>query len=235
MSGDSSAAVIAGRPHAMPRPPAPPPSPPSEPRSRDAERSRQAILDAARVTFAEHGLGGTRLDAVAARAGVDKRLVYYYFKNKESLFLAALEDVYMGIRNAEADLHLEALEPIDAIKRLIDFTWRYYLDHPEFIALINSENLHRARHLAQSKRILEMHSPLVATLGALLERGRAQGLFRGGVDPQQLYISLAGLSYFYLSNRHTLSVIFGRPVDAPKALAERLAHVHDVILGYLLR
>jgi len=215
---------------AMPRAPAPPP----EPRTRDAERSRQAILDAAREAFAEHGLGGTRLEAIAERAGVDKRLIYYYFDSKDRLFLAALEDVYLGIRHAEAELRLDTLEPVDAIRRLIDFTWRYYLDHPEFIALINSENLHRARHLAQSARIREMHSPLVATLGAVLERGRAAGVFRGGVDPQQLYISLAGLAYFYLSNRHTLSVIFGRPTDTPRALAQRLAHVHDVILGYLM-
>jgi AcrR family transcriptional regulator len=208
---------------------------PPEIRTRDAERSRQTILDAARSAFSELGLGGTRLDDVAARAGVDKKLIYYYFKNKDQLFLAALEDVYAGIRSAELQLNLTELPPVEAITRLVDFTWQYYLDHPEFIALINSENLHRARHLEQSERILELNSPLIATLGQVLERGRAQGVFRGGVDPQQLYISIAGLTYFYLSNRHTLSVIFGRAADAPKALAERISHVRDVVLGYLLR
>jgi AcrR family transcriptional regulator len=208
---------------------------PPEPRTRDAERSRQAILQAARAAFAEQGFGGTRLDDVAARAGVDKRLIYYYFETKDKLFLAALEDVYVGIRTAEAALNLTDMGPVDAITTLIDFTWRYYLEHPEFITLINSENMHHAEHLAQSTRIRELHSPLIATLGSVLERGRAEGLFRGGVDPLQLYISIAGLTYFYLSNKHTLSVIFGRPVDAPKAMAERIAHVREVVLGYLLR
>lgn len=210
------------------------PAPP-EPRTRDAERSRRQILDAARQAFAEHGLGGTRLDDVAQRAGVDKKLIYYYFQNKDTLFLAALEDVYAGIRQAEEALNLAALPPKDAITLLIDFTWQYYLAHPEFIALINSENLHRAEHLAQSTKIREMNSPLIATLGEVLERGRRSGVFRSGVDPAQLYMSIAGLTYFYLSNRHTLSVIFGRPADAPKALAERISHVREVILGYLLK
>lgn len=211
-----------------------PPAPP-EPRTRDAERSRQQILEAARQAFAEHGLGGTRLDDVAQRAGVDKRLIYYYFQNKDNLFLAALEDVYAGIRQAEEALNLTALPPKDAITLLIDFTWQYYLAHPEFIALINSENLHRAEHLAQSTKIQEMNSPLIATLGEVLARGQREGVFRNGVDPAQLYMSIAGLTYFYLSNRHTLSVIFGRPADAPMALAERISHVREVVLGYLLK
>lgn len=207
----------------------------SEPRTRDAERSRLAILEAARAAFAETGLNGTRLDQIAERAGVDKKLIYYYFESKEKLFLAALEEVYADIRRAEAELHLADLDPVTAIRRLTEFTWNYHLAHPEFITLVNSENLHRARHLAQSTRIRELHSPLVETLGKVLERGRLQGVFRGGVDPQQLYISIAALSYFYLSNRHTLSVIFGRATDAPKALEERLSHICEVVLGYLLR
>jgi AcrR family transcriptional regulator len=210
-------------------------APPPEPRTRDAERSRQALLAAARAAFAESGLGGTRIDDIASRAGVDKRLVYYYFGTKDALFTAVLEEVYAGIRNAEAELRLAELPPVEAITRLVDFTWSYHLEHPEFITLINSENLHRAAHIAQSERIRTLHSPLIGTLGAVLERGREEGVFRGGVDPQQLYISIAGLCYFYLSNRHTLGVIFGRPVDSPKALHERISHVREMVLGYLLR
>lgn len=213
----------------------PAPKTATEPRTRDAERSRQAILDAACATFAETGLGGTRLEHVAERAGVDKKLIYYYFESKEKLFLAALEEVYAGIRRAEAELNLTALDPVTAIRRLIEFTWEYHRTHPEFLALINSENLHRARHLAQSQRILELHSPLIATLAQVLERGREAGVFRGGVDPHQLYITIAGLSYYYQSNRYTLSVIFGRPTDTPKAMQERLSHTCEVVLGYLLR
>jgi len=209
--------------------------PVAEPRQRDADRSRLALLAAARDEFAEHGLGGARVDRIAERAGVDKRLIYHYFENKDSLFLAVLEDTYRSIRAAEQQLHLTDLPPADAVRRLTEFTWNYYLEHPEFLTLLNSENLHRGRHLEQSRRAREMNSPLVETLGAILERGRAAGIFRGGIDPVQLYISIAGLSYFYLSNNHTLSAIFGRNLLSPKARSERLSHICDVILGYVLK
>ena len=207
----------------------------NEPRQRDADRSQLAILAAASGEFAEHGLGGARVDRIAERAGVDKRLIYYYFKNKDSLFLAALEEAYRRIREAEQQLRLTDLPPEEAIRRLTEFTWNYYLAHPEFLTLLNSENLHRGRHLEQSRNAREMNSPLVQTLGEILERGRIAGVFRGGIDPVQLYISIAGLSYFYLSNNHTLSAIFGRNLMLPKARSERLSHICDVILGYVLR
>jgi AcrR family transcriptional regulator len=207
----------------------------AEPRQRDADRSQQAILTAARDEFAEHGLGGARVDRIAERAGLDKRLLYYYFDNKDSLFLSVLEDTYRGIREAERQLHLTDLPPAEAVRALTVFTWNYYLEHPEFLTLLNSANLHRARHLQGSKRARTLNSPLIETLGQVLERGRAQGVFRGGIDPMQLYISIAALSYFYLGNNHTLSAIFGRNLMAPKAKAERLSHMCDVILGYVLR
>ena len=204
-------------------------------RTRDAERTQQEILRAAMHEFAASGLGGARIDGIAERAGVNKRLIYYYFGGKDELFLAVLEQTYADIRNAERELHLERLSPPDAVRRLVSFTWEHYLAHPEFLTLLNSENLHRARHLKASGRILEMNSPLVQTLGEVLERGRRDGVFRGGVDAVQLYISIAGLAYFYLSNNHTLSTIFGRDLMAPKALSERLSHITEVVMGYVLR
>jgi AcrR family transcriptional regulator len=208
---------------------------PAEIRPRNADRSQQSILAAASAEFAEHGLGGARMDRMAERAGVDKRLIYYYFENKDSLFLAVLEDTYRSIREAEKQLHLTDLPPAEAVRRLTEFTWNYYLEHPEFLTLLNSANLHRARHLEGSKRARELNSPLIETLGQVLERGRAAGVCRGGIDPMQLYISIAALSYFYLGNNHTLSAIFGRSLMTPKARSERLSHVCDVILGYVLR
>jgi AcrR family transcriptional regulator len=205
------------------------------PRTRDADRSREAILAAARDEFAAHGLGGARVDRIAERAAVNKKLIYYYFENKESLFRAVLEEAYLNIRAAEQQLHLADLPPEQAVRRLTEFTWHYYLEHPEFLTLLNSENLHRARHIRGSERARALNTPLIETLGAILERGRAAGVFRGGVDPLQLYISIAGIAYFYLSNQHTLSTIFGRDLMTPKALNERLSHVCDVILGYVLR
>ena len=205
-----------------------------EPRSRDADRSQLAILASARDEFAERGLAGARMDSIAERAGLNKRLIYYYFGSKDDLFLAVLERVYADIRAAEQRLHLDEIEPVEAIRQLVSFTWHYYLEHPEFITLLNSENLHCAAHLKRSERIQEMNSPLVQLLDTVLERGRRDKLFRAGVDPVQLYISIASLCYFYLSNNHTLSAIFGRDLRAPKAMAQRLSHMTDLVLGHVL-
>ena len=202
---------------------------------RDPERTRQKILDSATAEFARYGLGGARVDRIAARAGANKRMLYHYFGDKDGLFLAALEGRYAHIRNAERSLKLEHLEPRAALRRLVDFTWRYFLEHPEFMTLLNSENLHQGRHVRRSRRVQEMHSQLVAALGDVLRRGERQGVFRKGVDPVQLYISIAGEGYFYLSNRYTLSRIFDRDLMAPRALAGRARHNADMILNALRR
>lgn len=200
---------------------------------RDPERTRARILEAARIEFAQRGLGGARVDQITARAGSNKRMIYYYFGNKEALFLAALESAYEHIRKAEQSLKLTDLDPVEGMRRMVRFTWEYYLAHPEFITLLNSENLHRARHLKRSKEIQALHSPLVAMLEDLLARGQRSGVFRRGVDAVQLYISIAALGYFYLSNNHTLSTIFGRDLMRPQALQQRLTHMTDLVLVYL--
>jgi AcrR family transcriptional regulator len=206
-----------------------------DPQTRDPQATRASILRAATDEFAQYGLGGARVDRIAEKADINKRMLYYYFGNKEELFLAVLEQSYRDIRDAEQALELAAVDPVEGIRRLITFTWTYYLEHPEFLRLLNSENLHRAEHLKRSKEIRAMHSPFVAMIDDLLERGRRSGVFRAGVDPVQLYISIASLSYFYLSNRHTLSTIFGRELLAPRERAERLGHMTDLVLGYLIR
>ncbi len=200
---------------------------------RDPARNQERILKAATDEFARHGLGGARVDRIAARAGANKRMLYYYYGNKEDLFLAVLEAEYARIRAAERQLHLTNLDPEEAIRRLVTFTWEYYLAHPEFLTLLNSENLHQAEHLKRSKHIAAMHSPFVATVREVLRRGVAAGEFRRGVDPVQLYISIAGLGYFYLSNRHTLSTIFQRDLLAARNRSGRLRHMIELILGYL--
>jgi len=202
---------------------------------RDPARNQERILGAATDEFARHGLGGARVDRIAARAGANKRMLYYYYGNKEALFLAVLESRYAHIRRAEQGLRLGDLDPVEGVRRLIAFTWNYYLKHPEFLTLLNSENLHRARHLKRSRQIAAMHSPLVATLKGLLERGARQRQFRNDVDPVQLYISIAALGYFYLSNRHTLSTIFERDLLAARSQSERLKHMTELVLGYLSR
>jgi AcrR family transcriptional regulator len=204
-------------------------------RPRDADRTRERILRAAMAEFAAHGFGGARMEAIAERSGVDKKLIYYYFDNKDELFLAVLEQTYADIRAAERELHLEQIEPIEAIRALVAFTWRYYLAHPEFLALLNSENMHRAGHLKRSRRVREMNSPLIQGLAVVLLRGERSGELRPGIEPMQLYISIAGLAYFYLSNNHTLSAIFGHALMTTEAQKARLEHMCDVILSYVVQ
>jgi len=200
---------------------------------RDAGRTQAAILAAATQEFARHGLGGARVDRIASRAKTNKRMLYYYFGSKDALFLAVLENTYAGIRSAETKLSMLDVVPVEGIRRLIRFTWDYYVAHPEFLSLLNTENLHGAKHLRRSRQVQAMNSPLIQTLGLVLARGREAGVFRGGVDPLQLYVSIAALSYFYLGNTPTLSAVFGRDLAAPRSRDERLAHMSDVILGYL--
>lgn len=200
---------------------------------RNPARNQERILEAATAEFARHGLGGARVDRIAARAGANKRMLYYYYGNKEDLFLAVLESAYAHIRAAERELHLADLEPEAAIRRLVTFTWDYYLAQPEFLTLLSTENLHEACHLRRSKQVAALHSPFVATIREVLRRGVAAGKFRRGVDPVQLYISIAGLGYFYLGNRHTLSTIFRRPLLARRHKAARLRHMIELVLGYL--
>ncbi|MBW7924187.1 MAG: TetR family transcriptional regulator [Burkholderiaceae bacterium] len=202
---------------------------------RDPEATQQAILAAATHEFARYGLDGARVDRIAARAKVNKRMLYYYFGQKDALFLAVLEGAYRRIRAEERKLDLNRVEPTEAIRRLIAFTWDYYIANPEFLSLLNTENLHRAKHLKKSSLVRTLHSPFVALIADVLERGRKAGVFRAGVDPVQLYISIAGLSYFYLSNAYTLSTIFDRDLLSPKAKVEALSHMTDLVLGYLVR
>ncbi|MFN2644581.1 MAG: TetR family transcriptional regulator [Burkholderiales bacterium] len=201
--------------------------------SRDPERTRQKILDAATDEFARYGLGGARVDRIAARAGINKRMLYYYFRNKDNLFLAALEGRYAHIRAAERALDLEHLTPREALARLVEFTWKYFLEHPEFMTLLNSENLHKGRHVRRSRRVPQLHSPLVEMLRSILRRGEREGMFRRGVDPVQLYISIAGEGYFYLANRYTLAQIFKRDLMTRAALAARARHNVDMIVRAL--
>lgn len=203
------------------------------PAAAEVERSRERILTAAAAEFARSGLGGARVERIAAQAGVNVRMLYYYFGSKDALFLAVLERAYATIREAEKALELDQGEPEEAMRRLVRFTWGYYFSHPEFITLLNSENLHRGRHLESSARVSELHTPFLAMVGRLLERGARAGVFRAGVDPMQLYITIAGLGYFYLSNRYTLSAIFKRDLMARERCDARLAHMTEVVLGYL--
>jgi len=202
-------------------------------RTRDSAATAGAILAAATKEFATYGFGGGRVDRIAERAGVNKRMIYHHYGHKRGLYLAVLEQAYHKERSAEQKLELDALEPREAMRRLIEYTFDSFVKDRSFIKLLNDENLHKAAHLKRSKRIAEMHSPLIAIMQGILARGAAAGVFRRDVDPMQTWISIAAVSYFYFSNIYTLSTIFRRDFDAPQEREARRRHVVDVILSYL--
>jgi AcrR family transcriptional regulator len=203
------------------------------PRLRDAKRTKAAILRAARDEFCTNGLDGARVDAIAARANANKRLLYHYFGNKEALYLAVLHDAYEEIRRGERELSLAQYDPVEAMDRLIRFTFRHFLANPWFPRLLSVENMQNARFLKQLTDIPSLHSPLLAELRDIMARGRASGDFRTDSDPMQLYISIAGLGYFYVSNMQTLSVIFDRDLTQLAMIQEREAQAVQMVLDYL--
>ena len=203
------------------------------PKRRDPAATREKLLTAARREFADSGLAGARVDEIAARAGVNKQLVYHYFGDKDALYLAVLEWVYEEIRAQERKLNLEGLPPQQAIKRLIEASFDHLAAHPDFIVLLNDENRGGARHVRGSRKLEAMHSPLVSMVSTILSEGVRAGVFRKGINPVHLYISSAGLSYFYFSNTPTLSAIFGKDFSSPTARKARRKHVVDLVMQSL--
>src|SRR5580698_4319640 len=211
------------------------PSPIRRGNNRDPESTSAAILDAAVQEFTERGYEGARIDSIAARARINKRMLYHYFGNKQALYVAVLENSYTAIRSAEHGLRLADRDPIDGMTDLVLFTWRYYLAHPEFLSLLNTENLHRAKFLKRSGRIFELNSPLIERISQLLERGVAQGVFRDDLDALKVYVSIAALGFFYLSNRWTLSTVFRRDLLSKQEIENWGRHMVDVTLSYIRR
>ena len=202
-------------------------------RRRDPDGTRARILEAALHEFATNGYAGARVDRISRRAKTFDRMLYYHFGNKEDLFRLVLERIYEDLWSAEERLELVGADPVEGIRGLIAFTWNYYYEHPEFIRLLNSENLQRGRNLRKSARVGKLSSPFIRILEDLLQRGARAGVFRGGVDPVQLYITIASLGYFYLSNRYTLSRFLDLDLVAPGRRAAWLEHITGVVLDHL--
>lgn len=200
---------------------------------RDPEWTKAQLLAAARDEFSEKGLSGARVNAIAARAGVNKQLLYYYFGDKERLYATVLEEAYADIRAGEQKLDLDALAPIDAMRTFIEFNFDYMVENQHFVALLSDENVHRARHVRDAGSVQGLHERLRGTIGDTLERGLADGSFKRRVDPVDLYLSIASLCYFHLSNRHTLSAIFDRDLSARDEIGRRREHVIELLICYL--
>ena len=201
--------------------------------TRDPERTRRTLLAAATREFTEQGYGGARIDRIAERANLNKRLLYHYFGDKDALYLAVLEAAYVSIRTAEHSLKLEDEDPIEAIRKLIRFTWDYFLAHPEFLSLLATENLLKAKHLKHSKVIFGLHKPLTSLISVIIERGTASGQLRQGLDPIKLYITIASLGWFYLANRWTLSTIFSQDLMSKREVDHWGDHITEVMVSYV--
>jgi AcrR family transcriptional regulator len=208
-------------------------SPRKKTNTRDPERTRKTLLESATREFMEMGYGGARIDRIAERAGLNKRLLYHYFGDKDALYLAVLESAYVSIRSAESSLNLENEDPLGAIRKLVGFTWDYFLAHPEFLSLLGTENLLKAKHLKKSKVIFSLHTPLISLISAIIKRGTASGQFRKGLDPIELYMTIASLGWFYLSNRWTLTTIFDRDIMAQRELKKWGDHITEVVVSYV--
>jgi AcrR family transcriptional regulator len=198
--------------------------------TRNPEATQARILAAAHMEFAKKGLGGARVDEIASRAKSNKRMLYHYFGNKDALFRVTIENAYAEFREAEAALQLERLDPIAAMRRLVQFTWEYFLARPDFLTLVNSENLHKAKHLKASSRTPDMSRKFVERMKNLLQRGVDEGVFRKGLDAVQVNITIAAIGYYYCTNKYTGSIVFERDLMAKPALAERLKFNTSTIL-----
>lgn len=201
-----------------------------KPRPRDAEATQKRILAAAKREFSRLGLGGARVDDIAEKAKVNKRMIYHYFDSKENLFRRVLEDAYLDIRRAESKLDLDGMPAMAALEKLVRFTWDYYLEHPEFLTLVNSENLHKAKHLKTSRNIDAINRPLHNMVQDILERGVREGVFRTGIDEMQLNVTIAAISYYYFTNRYTGAVVYKRDFMTPDALERRIDFNVETIL-----
>lgn len=213
----------------------PGPKPTSRPRHpRRPELSRLRILNAAIDEFSEKGPLGGRIDVIAEKAEINKAMIYHYFGNKDGLYQAVIEKVYADLWEAEANLKLDSLAPREALVALVTFVWTYYLAHPEFIKLLNSENQLKADRFQASARVREGASESRLLVEDVLRRGEGDGSFRSGIDPVQLSLTITSICFYYLSNHYTSSIVYGRKLTTRKALEERLAFNIETILAIVL-
>jgi AcrR family transcriptional regulator len=202
-----------------------------KPKTPQANRAR--IVQAAIDEFAARGFKGASMDAIAARTNTTRALINYYFGSKEKLYIAVLERVYAEIREAEAGLDLDHLGPLDAVRRIVEFTYGYYLEHEGFVRLVVAENQARGRHLRKSAAMRGLNRPIIDRLARVVERGQAGGLFRADVDPVEIHKAIAALGMFNVTNQYTFGAIFQRDMGAKGDVARRRAMVADIVLSYL--
>lgn len=210
-------------------------SPPAARRRRknDPESVRADILAVATREFSEKGLSGARIDEIAEKTRASKRMIYYYFRDKESLYLHTLEAAYQKVRLQETELELDHLAPLEALSRLVQFTFCHHAKNPDFIRLVMIENIHHGRFLAQSELIQSLNAGVIDALADVYARGVESGCFREGLDPRELHWLISALSFFNVSNQHTFSRIFDWKQAAPENQQKLEEHVTDMVMRYV--
>ncbi|HUZ62118.1 MAG TPA: TetR/AcrR family transcriptional regulator [Acetobacteraceae bacterium] len=203
-------------------------------RTHDPEGVRRNILEIATAEFAERGFSGARVDEIAAKTSASKRMIYYYFKDKEGLFIAVLEAAYAGIRNIELGLDLDGLSPVEALRRLAEFTFDYQNANPDFVRLVMVENIHNGIHIDRSERMQSLNVSVLHVLDEVYRRGVGEGVFRDKIDIIDLHMTISALSFFNVSNRSTFSKIFKRDMVTPAALAARRQVVAETVVRFAL-
>ena len=191
-------------------------------KGRNAAQTKQKILNAAIKEFTQKGLDGGRINTIAKLSGANKYMIYYHYGNKEKLFIAVVEHLYVSFKETEKLLDLNNLDPKASLQKLVEFTWHYYLQNPDFLTIVNNQNLHKAKHLKKSEIARNMHGQSVDRIASILDEGIKKGIFREDVNPQQLHLTIAGICYYYIANRHTLSYLLDDNLLSPENLEERL-------------
>ncbi len=204
------------------------------PRTRDAQATRRDILNVSVEEFAEKGLSGARIDEIAARTNTSKRMIYYYFGNKEGLYIAVLELVYEIQRGLESNFDYSQLPPEAAMRKLVGHSFDHHLNSPNFIRIVMDENLHRARHVKQSRKIRALNVSIIDMLREIVARGAREGVFRSDIDIVDLHLTISALCFHYIGNRHTFSSIFPIDMTAPAAIARRREIIIQAVVDSLL-
>ncbi|WP_068115853.1 TetR family transcriptional regulator [Tropicimonas marinistellae] len=204
----------------------------TKPARRDAAATQRRILDAALTEFSTHGHGGARIDRIAEAAAVSKPMIYSYFGDKEELYKAALKESYVQIRQGERAIDTDHMTPEEAIRELVRFTMDHFISKPWFTSMLNTENLRGGVAVREIENLSDIQSPLIVQIGEILDRGVAEGSFRKGIDPTELYITIASLCFFPVSNKHTLRVVFETPINEAW-LMRHAAEAGEMVIRYL--
>ena len=204
-------------------------------RTNNPARTMSDIIAVATAEFADKGLSGARIDAIAEQTQTSKRMIYYYFGSKEGLYIAVLEDAYRRIRSIESSLHLEDAEPVEALQKLVSFSVDYHWSNPDFVRLIMNENMHYGEFLAQSKLIKTLNTPAIESIRKVYQRGLDAGFFREGLDPVDIHMSVSSMSFYNVSNQSTFGKIFSYDLHQSKLLERRRKAIVDMVVRYVCK